>query len=430
MSTTCFDIAIEEHSFGYINQDKIYLNAFLHFPERLIGQVKKSNTDTFLYFEKRFETFSQKVHKLIESIENNENKGSFLQKLLHLKELCNTYDAIGNFETLYIQLCNQEKKISESILKNRIKNQEYKQNLLAEIDLLNQNNDWINNGIILKELKNKWLRIGLAEKEIETQLKNQYEQKLELFYQRRQNFFDERKAFNEIKLETYIGLSSKAQMLLNEADPNEAMQKFKLLQEQWRAVGLIPKRDLDSVMKSFKSVGDAIIKKIKGQKHKRPKPENIEALTGIDRLKAISDIIVDILIRLPPRGDDEMKVYQQEWKRIGYIKHPDYKECDSKFKHNCGKINDLYFMRKICAKRHEGFYKMPIKEQAIIQIGVIKELIERDTETLENFENNYKIINSNTNDFTIDQVIAAKLNMQKRGLATKKIILEELTALL
>lgn len=430
MSTLTNNIAREEHSFGYINENNIYLNPFLHFPERKIGQVKNSNSDTFNYFEKRFDAFSKKVEELILLIDTNENKGSYLQKLLHLKESCGTYDALGNFEKLYTQLSNEEKKLHESIAKNRVKNQELKQSILEEIDLLNESSDWINTGSLIKELKNKWIRIGSAEKDIDDQLEKDFFDKLELFYQRRQVFFDERNAFNEIKLTKYKELATKAQILQYEADPKEAMLKFKKLQEQWREVGVVPKRDLESVMKSFKSVGESLNKKIKEQKFRKPQIELGAEVSGIDRLKAISQIIIDILQRLPPRGDDEMKGYQQEWKRIGYIRHQDFKELDTNFKRNCGKINDLYFMRKICAKRHEGFYKMPIKEQAVIQIGVIKELIERDSETLANFENNYNIQISNSSDPNADQLFAAKLNMQKRGLDTKKIILEELQMIL
>lgn len=427
MSTSNSNIAREDHSFGYIKDDNIYLNAFLHFQERKIGQVKNSNDETFRYFEKRFEAFTKKVTDVVLLIQSNENKGSYLQKLIHLKESCGSHDGLGNFEDIFIKLTEEENKLIDSVSKNRVKNQELKLAVLQELDSLKDTGDWINAGNQVKELKNKWIRIGSADKEQEDVLEQNFYKTLESFYQRRQSFFDERNAFNEVKLLKYKELTAKAEILLYESDAKEAFVKFKKLQEQWREVGVVPKRDLEPVMKRFKSVGETLFRKTK-ELNRRPVVVLSQEITGIDRLKAISLIITDILQRLPPRGDEEMKRYQEEWKRIGYIRHQDFKELDTNFKRNCGKINDLYFMRKICAKRHEGFYKMPLKEQAIIQIGVIKELITRDSETLENFENNFNIHNSS--DPNSEQIFVAKLNMQKRGLETKKMILDELQMIL
>jgi hypothetical protein len=37
------------HPFGYIKDEKVFLKSFLHFPEREIGVVKESETDSMRF---------------------------------------------------------------------------------------------------------------------------------------------------------------------------------------------------------------------------------------------------------------------------------------------------------------------------------------------------------------------------------------------
>ena len=74
-----------EHPFGHIVDGKIYRKAFLNFPEREIGEVRESPEESLAFFEERFKTAELKVTEIEKQIASNENKGSFLAKLLHMK---------------------------------------------------------------------------------------------------------------------------------------------------------------------------------------------------------------------------------------------------------------------------------------------------------------------------------------------------------
>ncbi len=419
-------IADDIHQFGYISDNKIYLKSFLHFEDRQIGEVKISNADTFKYFENRFKLFTTKVNDLFALIESSENKGSFLQKLLHLKFSCGTYEAIGDFTSIYQLLSEKEVYLNELIEINRVKNLEIKQALLGELEVVKMSNDWVNATEEIKEIKNKWIRVGGVGKEFTEKLENEFKASLEIFYSRRQVFYDERNALNVIKLQKYNDLKTKAKALLSEPNIREALESYKKLQSDWKNVGIIPKADLAPIMSAFKYVGLQLSRKYKEYKNNRVVLVSTESVSSIDRLRTINEAVALILKKLPPRGDDEVKQYQIEWKKIGYVKDISFKELDSSFKRNCARIMDLYFMRKLCNKRHEGFFKMPLQEQLVIQIGVLKELIARDSETIENFENSYVKPETNNDDSSYDVIFGAKLNMQKRGLETKKSILLEL----
>lgn len=421
-----FNIADDTHQFGYIAENKIYLKSFLDFEARKIGEVKISNADTYLYFEKRFILFSDKIEDLFAIIDQSENKGSFLQKLLHLKFSCGTYDALGDFAHLYKSLCEKEIYLNELIEINRIKNLEIKNALLVDLDAIKNSNDWINASEDLKEIKNKWIRVGGVGKENTEKLENDFKASLDVFYARRQVFYDERNALNGVKIAKYQELKIKAQALVYVVNIKEALESYKILQAEWKEVGIVPKLELTPIMSAFKHVGLQLSRRYKEYKNNRVVLVTSESVSSIDKLRMIGETVANILRKLPPKGDDDVKNYQIEWKRIGYVKDAAFKELDSTFKKNCARIMDLYFMRKLCNKRHEGFFKMPLQEQLVIQIGVLKELIERDSEVVDNFENSYIKPDPNNGDSSYDMIFGAKLNMQKRGLETKKSILLEL----
>ncbi len=71
-----------QHAFGYIQDGKVFLKGFLGRPDRVIGEVKGDEASTLLYFETRFAQIEEKVARLRDAIEENQNKGSFLMKLI------------------------------------------------------------------------------------------------------------------------------------------------------------------------------------------------------------------------------------------------------------------------------------------------------------------------------------------------------------
>src|SRR5690554_4625643 len=97
-----------EHPYGYIKENKVYLKGFLNQEDRVIGEVKEDEESTLKYFEDRFQTVKEKVDKLKQDIEENQNKGSFLMKLIHLRDSLMQYDALGDFVPLIEELNNLE----------------------------------------------------------------------------------------------------------------------------------------------------------------------------------------------------------------------------------------------------------------------------------------------------------------------------------
>jgi predicted ribosome quality control (RQC) complex YloA/Tae2 family protein len=115
-----------EHPYGYITDNKVYLKGFLNQPDRVIGEVKEDEASTIKYFEDRFSSLLEKIEALKKDIEENQNKGSFLMKLIHLKDSLLEYDALGDFVPLIEELEKIQVSLEEIIKKNRERNLEIK----------------------------------------------------------------------------------------------------------------------------------------------------------------------------------------------------------------------------------------------------------------------------------------------------------------
>src|SRR5690606_41390549 len=102
-----------KHPYGYIKDNLIYLKGFLDQEDRVIGEVKTDEASTIKYFEQRFQTVEEKVAQLKKDIETNQNKGSFLMKLKHLRDSLMRYDALGDFVPVIEELNRMETSLEE-----------------------------------------------------------------------------------------------------------------------------------------------------------------------------------------------------------------------------------------------------------------------------------------------------------------------------
>ena len=119
-----------EHPYGYIKANKVYLKGFLDQEDRVIGEVKEDEASTLKYFEDRFQILKEKVAQLKINVEENQNKGSFLMKLIHLRNSLRQYDALGDFVPLIDELNQLEAYLEDIIRSNRKRNLEIKKSLI------------------------------------------------------------------------------------------------------------------------------------------------------------------------------------------------------------------------------------------------------------------------------------------------------------
>ena len=72
--------------YGYVKDEQVFLKGYSQYPDRRIGEVKRTEQEAIDYFKNRFTIATSKVLQLAEEIETAQNKGSYLTKLVQLRK--------------------------------------------------------------------------------------------------------------------------------------------------------------------------------------------------------------------------------------------------------------------------------------------------------------------------------------------------------
>jgi hypothetical protein len=76
-----------KNEYGFCQDGKVYINAYLNFPQREIGFVRNTEQEALDYFVNRFELAKTKVIQLASEINDVQNKGSYLTKVVQMMVL-------------------------------------------------------------------------------------------------------------------------------------------------------------------------------------------------------------------------------------------------------------------------------------------------------------------------------------------------------
>lgn len=410
------------HSYGYIKNGKVYRNAFLDFPEREIGELREDEETTLKYFEDRFDLAVKKVEDLEQAIEASDNKGSYLMKLIHLRDYLANFDALGDFVPLFEKLDKQEVYLRELIASNRAKNLEIKRALLMEAHGLKESTDWQQATEAFKELKMKWIKTGSVGDEHQ-EVEEEFKETMDTFFGRKKAFFADRKKMLDSKAKPYRQIIDEVRGLARQEDMQAAAQRVKELQKEWKTLPDIPHKMRKSLWEELKKYTDQIFGKLKTQGHKQRLRSPEESLSA---KKELLEKVQELGDRHDQEAADEVKKMQGEWKRAGRISREDAKLLNEKFFKACDMILEKYFLEKIARSKFKGFSDKEEKEQCRLKLNLLRDLLGRDEKELLAFQENLEKLNSSNNANAFNKMLANKLGMQTRKVVVKKQIMKEL----
>jgi hypothetical protein len=411
--------------FGFTHEGKVYLKGYATFNDRVIGEVKESEEASIAYFVKRFALAEAKVDELIKSIHQAENKGSYLQKLIHLRTYLHSFEGLGDFTKLLEKLDREEVSLLELISKNRVKNTTLKEALLLELDAYLDSHDWINASEKVKEIKLKWLKIGNASKEEEDRLELLLKEKLDYFYNRRNDFFEERNRVNLEKIRKYEAIILKAEQLKDAEDILGASNIFKELHDQWKAIGSVPKQELSRLWTSFKAYNDYFIQRYKAFKRQKKSgggnANDFKVRKFEQLLHAANQLIEDFPVDAPLKAKELL----DEWRKLGKLIDPRMRDINVRFRFSTDKIFELDYLNRTIDRRAPGFDLKTPKEQLRIRVTLMKELISKDRTEIMHFEDSF-VTSPGNREAEGDKLFLSKMDMKKRRLKVKEAILFEM----
>jgi hypothetical protein len=419
------------NNYGYTLSGNVYLKGLSGEADRQIGIVKNTSAEALEYFVKRFDLVKAKVDKLCKDIDEAENKGSFLMKLIHMKDHLRGYDALGDFQPLLDKLNTYEQDILVLVGQNREKNTEIKQALLAELELVMTDiKDWKLVNDTVKEVREKYLKTGSVFKELEETIEGRFQEILDGYYTQRKSYIEERQAKFDERIAGYQVLIAKIEgMDREDINPIWALKQIAILKEDWKKVGPLPKPYFDPLIQAWKLHQKNIqrsYKKLKPGPPKRTAKEQQE----YDNLKAKQLVIQEVyaLASVDLKIAFGMtKELQQKWKAIGDVPDKYRNDVNAEFNYACDRIFEMSYLMRAIYVRYRLFHTKSQIEQFSVKIAVMKEIIESDEEDLAQAREAYAAI-PNKEDRKNPDVKAAynRVFTSERKLRVKHVLVSEM----
>src|SRR5690606_18419671 len=335
-------------------------------------EVKEDEASTIKYFEDRFDVVKDKVAQLKKDIEENQNKGSFLMKLIHLKESLMRYDALGDFVPLIEDLGQLEQYLEEIIQANRKRNLEIKRELVAEAEAMMHSTDWKKTSDEFKELKLKWIKTGPVEKEFEEEIDVPFNKAIDTFFENRKNYFDGLALQAEENIKVYENLLLQARQAHELTDVKLAFEISKKIQKQWKESGRVPADKRKPLWEEFSKLNNRIFSKYKRAAQSAPTLSPGNLIRKVDKMtqemKALADSPYSV------HHLDAAKKLQAEWKKLPHRKPREAQLNARSFILAMELVFEKAFLNKLCLSKYEDFEQKDAKEQAEIQIGILNDL--------------------------------------------------------
>lgn len=412
-----------EHPYGYIKDNKVFLKGFLNQADRVIGEVKEDEASTLKYFEDRFATIKEKVENLKKDIEENQNKGSFLMKLIHLRDSLMQYDALGDFVPLIEELNKLEIYLEEIIQKNRERNLEIKRGLILEAEALKNNTDWKETTEEYKNLKLRWIKTGPVEKEFEEEIENAFNEAVDTFFDNRKVFFEEMAVQAEENIKIYEDLVRQAQEAFNNPDAKKAFEISKKIQKEWKASGKVPAEKRQPLWDEFSKLNNRIFSRFKREMQSGPKLNPREVLSKMESLAEDMKKLANL--DTSPMTVSQARKLQNEWKPLSQTRPRDANLITRNFIFYSEIVFEKSFLNKLALSKNSDFRDLPEAEQSKIKASILRDLIHRDESELKTVKENAENFKSNEPDFEI--MLRRKISAFRRKIDVKNFILKELS---
>lgn len=412
-----------DHPYGYIKENKVFLRGFLGQADRQIGEVKDNEASTLHYFEARFEQLHKKVEKLKSDIQENENKGSFLMKLIHLRESLMQADALGDFVPLIEELNKQEIFLNEIIQGNREKNLEVKRGLILEAERSKDNTDWKETTEVFKELKIRWIKTGPVEKEFQDQLEEEFETLVQHFFENRRHFFEGLALQAEENIKVYESLVEQAREAHDLVDVKMAFDVSKKIQKQWKEAGKVPAEKRQPLWDEFSKLNNRIFSKYKRTLNLGPTMNPRELMKKVEELTEE----IKLLAGKPTSYEliNRAKAIQEEWRKLPQRKPKEANLIVRSFQFFSDIVFEKSFLEKLVRGKYEDWDQKTPEEQTQIKIALLKDLLRRDQTELVATQSNSDNFRVQSADFDI--MMKKKLFSVKRKVDVKNYILKQLS---
>ena len=166
------------------------------------------------------------------------------------------------------------------------------------------------------ELQATWKATGFAGKEHNEALWSQFREAADVFFERKQVFYDRVKASSKVAKEKKLRIIEQAEGIQNSTDWKATTDALIRLQKEWKAAGPCAPSDEHKLWKKFRAAQDVFFNAKKAQFADRGKEEKANLALKMALLEKIEGFAIT-----ENRNADleTLKAFSTEWREIGFI---------------------------------------------------------------------------------------------------------------
>ena len=177
-------------------------------------------------------------------------------------------------------------------------------------------NIWMKKSDEMRDLFKVWRSVGQAPKKQNDEVWNRFKLAMDNFFETKKDYFGKLK---DQQLENYnrkLDLCVQAEALLESNEWRKATDQFKALQEEWKNIGPVPRKNSDKIWKRFRGACDEFF---------RRKSEHFSGIRGredenLQKKKDLIDQIAAFEVKADRSANlDALKALQRTWMEIGHV---------------------------------------------------------------------------------------------------------------
>jgi hypothetical protein len=177
-------------------------------------------------------------------------------------------------------------------------------------------------------MQKRWKEIGFSGKEHNENLWQQFRELSDVFFEKKQVFYDKMKEEGKGAKKEKIILCEKAEAIQDSTDWKDTTAVMLQLQKDWKTAGSCPPGEEHKLWRRFHKAQDVFFKAKKAQFADRNKEEKVNLglknvlLEKVEAFKITDDRIADL---------NTLKEFSGDWRKIGFVPRKNFENLSDRF---------------------------------------------------------------------------------------------------
>ena len=176
--------------------------------------------------------------------------------------------------------------------------------------------DWTEATTKVNELFDLWKTIGPVPREENENIWNRFKKPIDKFYEDKKEAFVKMKESQDENYQKKVELCLQAEVIAERSDWKRATEDLLKLQEEWKTVGYVAKKQSDKLWVRFRQACDKFFER-KAQDYQNRKDNESE---NIAKKEALIQAVKDFSFTEDKQHNlDVIKDFQRQWSEVGYV---------------------------------------------------------------------------------------------------------------